>query len=558
MALAAVAQGALKVGKIIGKSAKGVAKTAGSAAKSGIKSGAKNVNKQVKKAVLKRKKIKRDTFIGKQRSKKKQQEKDKRKLKEQELERKNTSKSGPGVGGVVKKSLNPLQALIQFLTTILIGWIATKLPQIIEWAKGLIKKIQEVVELIKNLFNNITGFFTGVKDLIVGTFNAVMNLDFSDKEGGITSALEKIKESFGGVIKNIGDGFNILRGKQSEDPKKILKKKPEDVTKENSYSELKPPKSEGSSSGSSSSGSSSSGSSSSSSGGSSSVSTPLTPIVSSGKSTPGGQYGESSLLAAMSRAGIVDPTERAMFLAQMAHESGNFRYDEEIASGEAYEGRSDLGNNQPGDGVRYKGRGYIQLTGRANYRDYGNRLGVDLENNPDLAKDPNIAADIAIAYWQQRVDRNAARAGDVRTVTKNINGGLNGLADRQNKFDKYMKEKSTLNIKKFDPTKSYKAGDMVMKGDKVMKHDGFGFAEAGGISSQNLTASPQPQIQSMPKTAQLDVDRQGQDIVVVDDQPAPQQQSAPSGQQSSSQPIIVGPSLNSMLRQQLLLDLAYT
>ena len=91
-----------------------------------------------------------------------------------------------------------------------------------------------------------------------------------------------------------------------------------------------------------------------------------------------------------------------------------------------------------------------------------------------------------------------------------------------------------------------------------MKHDGFGFAEAGGISSQNLTASPQPQIQSMPKTAQLDVDRQGQDIVVVDDQPAPQQQSAPSGQQSSSQPIIVGPSLNSMLRQQLLLDLAYT
>ena len=127
--------------------------------------------------------------------------------------------------------------------------------------------------------------------------------------------------------------------------------------------------------------------------------------------------------------------------------------------------------------MRYKGRGYIQLTGRANYRDYGNRLGVDLENNPDLAKDPNIAADIAIAYWQQRVDRNAARAGDVRTVTRNINGGLNGLADRQNKFNKYMKEKGTLSIKKFDPTKSYKAGDMVIKNDKVMRHDGFGFAE---------------------------------------------------------------------------------
>ena len=546
MALAAVAQGALRVGALLGKSAMGVTKAAGSAAKSGISSGAKNVNKQVKKAVLKRKKIKRDTFIGKQRSKKKEQEKDKRKLKEQELERKNTSKSGPGVGNVAKKALNPLQALIQFLTTILIGWVANKLPQIIEWAQGLIKKIQEVVELIKSLFTNITGFFTGVKDLIVGAFDAVVNLDFSDKEGGITSALEKIKESFGGLIKDIGNGFNILRGKQNEDPKKILKKQPEDVTNEQPYSELKPPKSEDSVS------------SSSSSSGSSPVSTPLTPIVTSKKSTPGGQYGESSLLAAMSRAGIVDPTERAMFLAQMAHESGNFRYDEEIASGQAYEGRADLGNTQPGDGVRYKGRGYIQLTGRANYRDYGNRLGVDLENNPDLAKDPNIAADIAIAYWQQRVDRNAARAGDVRTVTRNINGGLNGLADRQNKFDKYMKEKGTLSIKKFDPTKSYKAGDMVIKNDKVMRHDGFGFAEAGGVSSQNLTASPQPQIQSAPRMAQLDMDRQGQDIVVVDDQPTPQQPSGVPGQQSSPQPIIVQPSLNSMLRQQLLLELVYT
>ena len=542
MALAAVAQGALRVGALLGKSAMGVTKVAGSTAKSGIKSGAKNVNKQVKKAILKRKKIKRDVFIGKQKSKKKQQEKDKRKLKEQELERKNTSKSGVGVASIAKKALNPLQALIQFLTTILIGWIANKLPQIIEWAQGLIKKIQEVVELIKSLFNNITGFFTGVKDLIVGAFDAVKNLNFSDKEGNIKSALEKIKESFDGVLKDIGNGFNILRKKQNEDPQKILKKQPEDVTKEEPYPELKPPpKSDSFSFGSS-----------------SSVSTPLTPIISSGRSTPGGQYGESSLLAAMNRAGIVDPTERAMFLAQMAHESGNFRYDEEIASGQAYEGRSDLGNTQPGDGVRYKGRGYIQLTGRANYRDYGNRLGVDLENNPDLAKDPNIAADVAIAYWQQRVDRNAARSGDVRTVTRNINGGLNGLADRQNKFNKYMREKNTLNIVKFDPTKSYKTGDMVMKDDKVMKHDGFGFAEVGGISSQNLIALPQPQIQSMPKTAQLDVDRQGQDIIVIDDQPIPQQLSESSGQQSSSQPIIIGPSLNSMLKQQLLLELVYT
>ncbi len=154
-------------------------------------------------------------------------------------------------------------------------------------------------------------------------------------------------------------------------------------------------------------------------------------------SSGGGGFNESSLKAAMDKAGYTDPTERAMFLAQMAHESGNFRYDEEIHDGSNYEGRSDLGNTQPGDGKRYKGRGYIQLTGRANYTHYGKKLGVDLAGNPELAKRPDIAADVAVAYWKERVDREAARKGDVKTVTKNINGGYNGLQDRIDKFKKY-------------------------------------------------------------------------------------------------------------------------
>ena len=154
-------------------------------------------------------------------------------------------------------------------------------------------------------------------------------------------------------------------------------------------------------------------------------------------SSGGGGFNESSLKAAMDKAGYTDPTERAMFLAQMAHESGNFRYDEEIHDGSDYEGRSDLGNTQPGDGKRYKGRGYIQLTGRANYTHYGKKLGVDLAGNPELAKRPDIAADVAVAYWKERVDREAARKGDVKTVTKNINGGYNGLQDRIDKFKKY-------------------------------------------------------------------------------------------------------------------------
>ena len=157
--------------------------------------------------------------------------------------------------------------------------------------------------------------------------------------------------------------------------------------------------------------------------------------------SPGGAFSEKALIAELDRRGIKNKNERAMFLAQMAHESGNFRYDEEIHDGSNYEGRRDLGNTQPGDGRRYKGRGYIQLTGRANYKTYGDKLGIDLVNNPELAKDPNTAAAIAFEYWNSRVNREAARKGDVTTVTRNINGGLNGLEDRQNYYNKYSKQK---------------------------------------------------------------------------------------------------------------------
>ena len=150
-------------------------------------------------------------------------------------------------------------------------------------------------------------------------------------------------------------------------------------------------------------------------------------------------YGSAHLKDYAMKNGITDPTELAMFMAQMSHESGSFRYAEEIHDGSDYEGSSILGNNQPGDGPRFKGRGYIQLTGRWNYGHYGKMIGVDLVNNPQLAADPDIAAAIAIAYYMDRVDRGAARRGDVKSVTYAINGGYNGLKDRQRRFDLYMK-----------------------------------------------------------------------------------------------------------------------
>ncbi len=153
---------------------------------------------------------------------------------------------------------------------------------------------------------------------------------------------------------------------------------------------------------------------------------------------PPASYNASALIKAAKASGITDKKELAMFAAQMAHESGGFQYDEEIASGSAYNGREDLGNNKDGDGERYKGRGYTQLTGKANYKHFGEKIGIDLLANPNLAKDPDIAARIAVEYWKERVDREAAKSGDVERVTKQINGGYNGLEDRKQYYNKFM------------------------------------------------------------------------------------------------------------------------
>lgn len=91
-----------------------------------------------------------------------------------------------------------------------------------------------------------------------------------------------------------------------------------------------------------------------------------------------------------------------------------------------YEGRKDLGNTQPGDGARYHGRGYIQLTGRANYRAYGQKLGLPLEQNPDLALQPDVAARILARYMKDRGIDKLAEQGDWQGVRRAVNGGLNG------------------------------------------------------------------------------------------------------------------------------------
>jgi predicted chitinase len=142
------------------------------------------------------------------------------------------------------------------------------------------------------------------------------------------------------------------------------------------------------------------------------------------------------LTAAMAEFQVNSKLRAAAFLAQLAHESGELRYMEEIASGAAYEGRADLGNTEPGDGVRYKGRGPIQLTGRANYRACGEALHVDLEGDPAQAATPQVGFRIAGWYWtthkcNEIIDQGAGDDWAFREVTRAINGGLNGLASRE-------------------------------------------------------------------------------------------------------------------------------
>lgn len=145
----------------------------------------------------------------------------------------------------------------------------------------------------------------------------------------------------------------------------------------------------------------------------------------------------------MAEFGVDTPQRQAAFLAQVLHESGNFRFMAEIwgptPAQQGYEGRADLGNNQPGDGFRFRGRGAIQLTGRKNYAAAGQTLDLDLLNNPDQASSMACAFRIAGWYWKGRGLNELADAGTQQAfdqITRRINGGLNGKPQRDANWER--------------------------------------------------------------------------------------------------------------------------
>ena len=125
---------------------------------------------------------------------------------------------------------------------------------------------------------------------------------------------------------------------------------------------------------------------------------------------------------------------KAAFLAQVGHESGGLRWTSELwgptEAQRRYEGRVDLGNTEPGDGYRFRGRGLLQTTGRNNYKRTGDALGVDLIASPEKLADPEYAARSAAWFWDEHDLNELADAGNFERITKKINGGLNGYAER--------------------------------------------------------------------------------------------------------------------------------
>ena len=149
------------------------------------------------------------------------------------------------------------------------------------------------------------------------------------------------------------------------------------------------------------------------------------------------------LNAAMVHYQIIGPKRVAAFIAQIGHESGQLKYVKEIwgptAAQAKYEGRKDLGNTVAGDGSKYRGRGLIQITGRANYMAFGEALGLDLIKQPELLEKPQHACMSAAWFWATKGLNTLADADQFDKITRRINGGQNGAADRQALYARALK-----------------------------------------------------------------------------------------------------------------------
>lgn len=149
------------------------------------------------------------------------------------------------------------------------------------------------------------------------------------------------------------------------------------------------------------------------------------------------------LNTAMQRYQIVGTKRVAAFIAQIGHESGQLIYIRELwgptPAQAGYEGRKDLGNTEAGDGFKFRGRGLIEVTGRANYAACGEALALDLINHPELLEQPQYACMSAAWFWATHGLNTLADTGSFTAITQRINGGQNGAADRLSLYNAALK-----------------------------------------------------------------------------------------------------------------------
>jgi len=227
-----------------------------------------------------------------------------------------------------------------------------------------------------------------------------------------------------------------------------------------------------------------------------------------GSYTGGSNARKDELIKAMDAGGITDPKSKAMLMSNVDVETGGFKKNEEnlnysakrlqevfpkyystpeaaradannpeAIANKVYGGR--MGNTDAGDGYKYRGRGDIQLTGKAQYADMGKKLGVDLVNNPDLAMDPKYSAQIAVQHWKGSGADKAAMAGDQDRARKLTNGGTNGLEDVKSKYDGYLDQAKAGDL---TPTRRADQG-------KVQAPEGANAALASTMSAVRGTAA---------------------------------------------------------------------
>lgn len=315
-----------------------------------------------------------------------------------------------------------------------IDWFAETFPETFAFIKNIIDKVKAVLDYLKE---KLSAAWDAAKKVGKG----IKDFFFGDKEKPQKKELPEVKLDEKGNFVDVPKSEVPPVGVPSGGAKEPVKTGPSPAVKTEAApaAEVKPTPAKGEEK----------------------------PYKPSGKPapSPGFEAGKKQMIAAMDAEGIKNPDQRAQIIAQTAHESGKYRYTEELGKPqyfEKYEGRKDLGNTQPGDGPKFKGRGFLQTTGRINYEQFKQAFGINVIDDPEKLAEPENAAKSAMFWFHKNAKKVEKLSGgdwsNTKGVTKAVNGGYNGLAEREHYFDLFRNDPE---ITKVGATGSSQSGTQV-------------------------------------------------------------------------------------------------